>query len=118
MRLPKKKGLTINARNLRKSATKEERHLWYDFLTNYPIRFRRQEVIGEYIADFYCSKAKLIVEIDGSQHFEPEAIIHDKKRTEFFESLGIKVIRFSNRDINEQFEGVCYTIDEEIKLKD
>ena len=80
--------------------TKEEKHLWYDYLNKYPVRFRRQEVIGNYIADFYCDKAKLIVEIDGSQHFDDAAIEYDNKRTKYFNSLGLRVLRFTNHEIH------------------
>ncbi len=115
--LQSNKRLITNARNLRKHATKEERHLWYDFISDYPVRFRRQFIIGDYIADFYCAKTKLVLELDGGQHYDPEAIERDKKRTEYFESLGIKVIRFSNLDVHGRFEGVCYTIDEAVKAR-
>ena len=90
--------------------TKEERHLWFDFLRDYPIRFRRQEIIGHYIADFYCSKAKLIVELDGSQHCEEKEIRHAEARTRYFQSLGLRVIRFSNLDVMRNFGGVCTAI--------
>ena len=90
--------------------TKEERHLWFDFLRDYPIKFRRQEIIGHYIADFYCSKAKLIVELDGSQHCEEKEICYDEARTRYFQSLGLRVLRFSNLDVMRNFEGVCTAI--------
>ena len=64
--------LTRNAQTLRKNMTKEERHLWYDYLRSYPIRFQRQKVLGKYIADFYCAEAKLVIELDGSQHYTDE----------------------------------------------
>ena len=99
------------ARTLRKNMTKEERHLWYDFLRDYPIRFYRQKVIGKYIVDFYCSKAKLVIELDGSQHYEDDAIVYDKERTAYLEQYGLEVVRFSNRDVNENFRGVCEHID-------
>ena len=91
--------------------TREEKHLWYDFLSQYPVRFRRQEIIGNYIADFYCDKARLVIEIDGSQHFEKENERYDLQRTKFFQSLHISVLRFSNDEINTSFEAVCRTID-------
>ena len=91
--------------------TKEERHLWYDFLRDYPIYFKRQKVIGNYIVDFYCAKAKLILELDGSQHFEDENIEKDKQRTEFLESYGLKVVRIPNNEVNNNFRGVCEYID-------
>lgn len=90
--------------------TKEEKHLWYDFLRICPFRFRRQELIGNYIADFYCDKAMLVIEIDGSQHYEPDALEYDRKRTDFFNSLNIDVLRFTNIEVAKNFEGVCETI--------
>ena len=112
---PRNSGLLQNARNLRKSMTKEERRLWYGFLRDYPIRFRRQEIIGNYIADFYCSKAALIVELDGSQHYEEQGTADDAVRTAELESMGFRVIRFSNSDVLSNFRGVCETIEREIK---
>ena len=99
------------AKKLRKEATPQENHLWYDFLRNYPVRFQRQKAIGEYIVDFYCHRAKLVVEIDGSQHVEPEEIAHDTQRTKDLEQLDLHVIRFNNRQINEEFDAVCTYID-------
>ena len=90
--------------------TKEEKHLWYDFLRICQFRFRRQELIGNYIADFYCDKAMLVVEVDGSQHHEPDALEYDLKRTECFNSLNIEVLRFTNIEVSKNFEGVCETI--------
>lgn len=87
------KQLVPLAKQLRKEMTKEERHLWYDFLRNYPIRFSRQKVLGRYIADFYSAKAKLVIELDGSQHYESEAMEKDAERTEFLEKYGLKIIR-------------------------
>lgn len=105
------KKLVSFAKELRKNMTKEERHLWYDFLRCYPVKFIRQKVIGNYIADFYCAKAKLIVELDGSQHYDEENIQKDKQRTEYFKNYEISVIRFSNLDVLQNFEGVCESID-------
>ena len=107
--------LKTNAQMLRKNMTKEEAKLWYQFFCQYPNRFRRQYVIGNYIADFYCHKAKLVIELDGSQHYEPEQNEKDKKRTAYFESLDIKVIRFSNLDILRNFQEVCEMIHMEVK---
>ncbi len=103
------------AKELRKNMTKEERHLWYDFLRNYPIKFMRQKVLGKYIADFYCAKANLVIELDGSQHYEDEGLISDEKRTVYLEQYGIKVIRISNLDVLKNFEGVCMYIDNAVK---
>ena len=99
------------AQKLRREMTKQERRLWYDFLSSYPVRFRRQKQFGWYIVDFYCAEKKLVVEIDGSQHYDPEAEAKDKARTAYLESIGLKVMRFSNYDVEVHFDGVCATID-------
>ena len=110
--------LVYNARKLRKEATKEERHLWYDFLRDYPKRFVRQKIIGKYILDFYCSEKKLAIEIDGSQHYDEKGRISDIDRTRDVNEYGISVLRFTNGEINHQFEAVCIYIDEFIKSMD
>ena len=99
------------AQTLRKNMTKEERHLWYDFLKAYPIQFKRQYPIGNYIVDFYCYKARLVVELDGSQHCEPKAISYDQKRTQFLQQKGLYILRISNLDVMKNFDGVCQNID-------
>ena len=101
----------ILAKNLRKNATHQENHLWYDFLSKYEIRFQRQKAIDNFIADFYCYKAKLIIEIYGSQHYIEEGRQKDEFRTEILEGYGLKIIRFTNRQINDNFFGVCEYID-------
>ena len=108
-------NLTENARNLRKRMTKEEAHLWYQFLCRYKPRIHRQYVIGNYIADFYCHKAKIVVELDGSQHCDPRKKDHDQKRTEYQRSQGLEVLRFSNLDVMRQFRRVCEAIDMAVK---
>ena len=95
--------------------TKEERHLWYDFLRGYPVKFTRQKVLGKYIADFYCAKANVVIELDGSQHYEDDGLFNDEKRTAYLEQYGIKVIRISNLDVLKNFEGVCMYIDNAVK---
>ena len=110
MERPRNKKLISHARSLRKEMTKEERHLWFDFLRYCTPRFRRQEIIGNYIADFYCHQAQLVVELDGSQHFAPHQILYDNQRTAYFASLGIHVLRYPNSDVNTNFEGVCQHI--------
>ncbi|MBQ1236260.1 MAG: endonuclease domain-containing protein [Oscillospiraceae bacterium] len=107
--------LSPYAKELRKNMTKEERHLWYDFLRSYSVRFLRQKVFGNYIVDFYCAKAKLVIELDGSQHYEPSEIEHDRLRSLYLESLGLKVIRIPNNEISRNFRGVCEYIDMEVK---
>ena len=103
------------AQFLRKNMTKEERHLWYDFLKDYPIQFRRQYAIGCYVVDFYCHQAKLVVELDGSQHYDPKRQEYDQRRTAYLERQGNKVLRFSNLDVLQQFAGVCEQIDLMVK---
>ena len=95
------------AKQLRKNMTKEEKHLWYDFLRNLPVRVVRQKVIGKYIVDFYCASAKLVIELDGSQHFEDEKIVSDKERDEFLNAQGLRILRIPNNEINYNFDGVC-----------
>jgi very-short-patch-repair endonuclease len=98
------------ARKLRKTMTKEERHLWYDFLRSYPIKFYRQRRIDRYIVDFYCAQAQLVIELDGGQHYDEAGMKSDQERTAVLESYGLTVIRFTNLDIHKNFSGVCQTI--------
>ena len=105
------KELTPLAKQLRREMTKEERHLWYDFLRTYPIRFSRQKVLGRYIVDFYSAKAKLVIELDGSQHYGVEQAEKDAERTAFLNGYGLQVIRIPNHEVSENFEGVCAYID-------
>ena len=91
---------------LRKNMTKEERHLWYDFLKEYPVQFKRQVPFDNYIVDFYCFRAKLVVELDGSQHCEPEGLAYEQKRTAYLESKGLTVLRVSNLDVMRNFHAV------------
>ena len=111
--IPRKhnKSIVFVAKMLRKNMTKEEKHLWYDFLRAYPIRFLRQKVLGKYIVDFYCAEAKLVIELDGSGHYTDEAIAYDEERTVFLEKYGLTVVRICNLDIHKNFRGVCESID-------
>ena len=104
------KKLVPNAQKLRKNMTKEERHLWYDFLKDLPVMVHRQKVIGPYIVDFYIASSKLVIELDGSQHYEKEGQNADFRRDAYLNSLGITVHRYSNLDINRNFEAVCQDI--------
>ena len=94
--------------------TPQERQLWNKFLKNYPVKIYRQRPINSFIVDFYCSKAKLAIEVDGSQHYEEIGIKDDSSRTRILNEHGVEVIRFSNYDINTNFEGVCMEIDKVI----
>ena len=105
------KQLVPLARQLRKNMTKEERHLWYDFLRSYSVRFSRQKVLGKYIADFYSAEAKLVIELDGSQHYEDGNIQKDADCTAFLESYDLTVIRIPNNEVNRNFRGVREYID-------
>ena len=105
-----KKNITL-AKNLRKNATPQENHLWYRFLAKYEIRFQRQKAIDDFIVDFYCHKARLIIEIDGSQHYTEHGFQKDGFRTEMLEKYNLKVIRFTNDQIDEDFQSVCEYID-------
>jgi len=115
MSLSYNKDNIILAKNLRKNATPQENHLWYDFLSKYEIRFQRQKAIDSFIADFYCHEAKLIIELDGSQHFTETGAQKDAFRTEKLKNYDLKVIRFTNRQINTNFSGVCQYIDTIVK---
>ena len=107
MNIPKNDDLLTNARQLRRDMTPQERKLWYLFLKKYPVKIYKQRIIGSYIVDFYCASAKLVIEIDGSQHYEEAEKIKDAKRTEYLQQLGLRVVRYSNADINARFDRVC-----------
>ena len=109
------KQLIPLAKHLRKEMTKEERRLWYDFLRSYPVRFSRQKVLGKYVADFYSAEAKLVIELDGSQHYEDISAEKDAERTAFLEAYGLAVIRFANNEVNTNFRGVCEYIDNAVQ---
>ena len=111
MPLKKNKMLLNIARILRRNMTRQEKHLWYDYLRYYPIKIYKQRIIDSFIADFYCHSARLVIEIDGSGHYTKQGREHDQERTEVLGKYGIRVLRFSNSDVDDNFEGVCYMID-------
>ncbi len=115
MNIPKDNSQLENARRLRREMTPHERKLWYLFLRKYPVKIYKQRIIGKFIVDFYCASAKLVIELDGSQHYEEPAMAYDQERSIFLESLGLRVIRFSNREIDREFSAVCDQIDQTIK---
>lgn len=115
MSLPRNNNLLDYARRLRKEMTKEEHRLWNYCLKTCPTKFYRQRIVGNYILDFYSASAKLAIELDGSQHYDPQMQKEDEKRTNYINSLGIEVLRFSNADVMERFEGVCEAIYEKLK---
>ena len=103
-------NLTENSKTLRKNMTKEERHLWYDFLKLLPVTVNRQKVIGRYIVDFYIASAKIAIELDGSQHYEDDNADKDINRDRFLKEQGINVLRYSNLEVNKNFKYVCQDI--------
>ena len=115
MPLPRNPRLSSLARALRKQMTKQEKHLWYDFLRTFPVQFNRQKVIDDFIVDFYCHSAHLVVELDGGQHFEPETFQKDIERTKRLNSLGLKVLRFTNNEVDHNFIEVCAAIQETVE---
>lgn len=117
MILPRNKDLRLRSRKLREVSTPQENHLWYDFLRNYPLRFNRQRIIGQYIVDFYCARARLAIELDGSQHYEARAIEYDAIRTQYLSALDIEVLRFTNQEIDRCFAAVCTQIDSAVKQR-
>ena len=102
--------LTKYSQSLRKQMTKEERHLWYDFLKSLSVTVNRQKTIGNYILDFYIAKAKIAIELDGSQHYEQEGKEKDIERDQYLNTLGIQVLRYSNYEVNIHFDAVCQDI--------
>ena len=115
MSLPYNHNNLSLAKDLRKAATPQENRLWYDFLSSYSVRFQRQKPIDGFIADFYCYRAKLVIEIDGSQHFTEEGKDKDAFRTEKLEKYGLTVVRFTNHQIETNFYAVCRFIDQTVK---
>jgi len=115
MRPEYNKNLVPRAQEMRREMTPQERHLWYDFLRQHPLRFRRQSVIYHYIADFYCDGAKLVIEVDGSQHARPDAREYDWMRTLTLEGIELAVLRFTNAEVENEFMYVCERIDRAVR---
>ncbi|MBR4289228.1 MAG: endonuclease domain-containing protein [Oscillospiraceae bacterium] len=111
MTIPKDNSQLENAWRLRRELTPHERKLWYLFLRKYPAKIYKQRIIGRFIVDFYCASAQLVIEVDGSQHYEPQGLAYDSERSVFLEALDLEVLRFSNREIDRDFRGVCEQID-------
>lgn len=117
MEIPRNPKLRPAAQSLRREMTPQERKLWYQFLRNLSITVNRQKVIGNYIVDFYCHAARIVIELDGSQHYEAEGQEYDRKRDRYLRALGLTVLRYSNRDMSENFRGVCQDILQKIQEK-
>ena len=103
------------AKELRKNMTPWERKLWYEYLRYYPIRFQRQKAIGNYIVDFFCAKADLVIELDGGGHYEENQMRYDAARTKELEAMGLRVVRICNLDVDNNLRGVCEFIDNEVR---
>ena len=115
MSLPYKTNLIPLAKELRKNATPQEKHLWYDYLHSYPVRFQRQKPIDSFIVDFYCHAARLVIELDGSQHYTEEGKAYDAERTRIMTGFGLTVLRFNNTEIDRSFGAVCDKIDRTVQ---
>ena len=115
MSLPYQRKLIPRAKELRRDMTPQERHLWYDFLKDYPVRFQRQKAIDSFIIDFYCASAKLMIELDGSQHFSAQGLAYDEERSDVLSKYGLAVLRFTNTEIEKQFDVVCQRIHQEVE---
>ena len=114
MAIPKKDELLKNARKLRREMTPHERKLWYLFLKSYPAKIYKQRIIGPYIVDFYCAAAKLVIEIDGSQHYDEDGKAYDAARSLYLRNLGLQIVRYSNADVDQRFSQVCDDIHQRI----
>ena len=115
--IPKNNNLLERARRLRREMTPQERTLWYMFLHTYPVKFYKQRIVESFIVDFYCHAAKLVIELDGSQHYEPQGQAYDEERTAILQKYGLEVLRFSNYDVNTDFRAVCEQIDYTVKRR-
>ena len=105
------------ARELRRKMTPQEKKLWYDFLRKYPVKFYKQRIIESFIVDFYCADARLVIELDGSQHYTEQGKAYDEERSQILREYGLKVLRFSNREVEQQFDAVCEKIHQEIQAR-
>ncbi len=117
MKIPKDRTKLGTARRLRREMTPHERKLWYLFLQKYPAKIYKQRIIDRFIVDFYCASAKLVIELDGSQHYDEQALADDAERTAVLEQYGLKVIRYSNLEIDREFAAVCEQIDQIIQSR-
>ncbi len=115
MHIPYNKKNRPNATQLRKNMTEQETQLWYKFLKTYPVKVNRQKMLDNFIVDFYCHKARLVIELDGSQHYVDNGVEHDRERTAILNAWGLKVIRYSNYEIDNNFDSVCEDIHNKIK---
>ena len=103
------------AKNNRKNMTLQERHLWYCYLSKRRLHWQRQRVISGFIVDFYCHAAKLVIEIDGKQHYTEQGIAYDTERTQVLQGYGLKVLRYTNQQLECNFQEVCWDIERNLQ---
>lgn len=115
--VPKNGDMLPRARELRREMTPQERKLWYQFLRRYPVKIYKQRIIESFIADFYCSRAQLVIELDGAQHTTEQGLLYDRERSSIFSQFGLDVLRFSNYEVDLQFEAVCEKIHQTIQSR-
>ena len=115
MSINKNNQLLPRAKELRRDMTPQERKLWYLFLRKYPVKIYKQRIIESFIVDFYCASAKLVIELDGSQHYEAQGLTYDRERDAILSGVGLKVLRFSNAQIDREFSSVCTVIDQTVQ---
>ena len=115
--VPKNGKMLPRARELRHNMTPQEQKLWYRFLRKYPVKIYKQRIVESFIVDFYCSKALLVIEVDGSQHYTEQGEAYDLERSAVLERYGLLVLRFSNLEVEQEFEGVCTLIDKTIQSR-
>ena len=110
-----RRRLKRSAQSLRRDPTPAERKLWFEYLRDLPQKFTRQKPLGNYIADFYCAAKMLVIELDGDSHFTTPGEAYDQRRTEALEAQGVRIVRFTNAEVMQQFEAVCQRIDETLE---
>ena len=103
------------AKNNRKNMTPQERQLWYCYLSKHRFHWQRQRVISGFIVDFYCHAAKLVIEIDGKQHYTDQGIVYDTERTQVLQGYGLKVLRYTNQQLVDNFQEVCWDIEKNLQ---
>ena len=105
------------ARRLRREMTPQEKTLWYQFLRSYPVKIYKQRIIESFIVDFYCADARLVIELDGSQHYTEQGKAYDEERSQILNLYDLEVLRFTNLELDQQFDAVCEVIDREVKAR-
>ena len=109
------KKLKSRADELRKNMTQQEWNLWYFYLRNHRLKWYRQRIIDRFIVDFYCHAAKLVIEIDGKQHYTDQGIVYDTERTQVLQGYGLKVLRYTNQQVVDNFQDVCWDIERNLQ---